>query len=366
VEGEHDRATIVMLDGRALGPLCWQVPPRSELEEAGLGDLPADLIDIDVLIGDPEARGHGVAPTALEQLCERLRARGAARRAGSSGGQRGGARRVRQGRLRPVPRLRRARRAVPLHHARAGGGRTERGATGAPASARSMGDVSELSPLDVLVRCPPFARADDASLHALAAIAVWRRFEVGAMVFWADAEPEGLHVVASGAIKVFVVSPQTGREVILTTEHPFHTVAELPSFDGGAYPANAQAVEVTVTLFLEQARFEQVLEARPTLTRHLLRTLGTRLRRLVGLVEQLSFQEVVHRLAAYLLERSEAGLPYALETNAVIGARIGTVPELVSRNLSRLQQLGAVTMEVRTVVAVDRDALVAWVVGAGR
>lgn len=229
-----------------------------------------------------------------------------------------------------------------------------------------MTNVSEFNALDVLVRCPPFARADDASLRALAEIAQWRRFEGGAMVFWVDAEPEGLHVVTSGAIKVFVVSPQSGRELILTTEHPFHTVAELPSFDGGPYPANAQALQPTTTLFLEQARFERVLEGHPALTRHLLRTLGTRLRRLVGLVEQLSFQEVVHRLAAYLVERSGGGLPFALETNAVIGARIGTVPELVSRNLSRLLQLGAVTMDGRTVLAVDRDALASWLEGAGR
>lgn len=218
----------------------------------------------------------------------------------------------------------------------------------------------------MLERCPLFECADAASLHALAEVARWRRFDGGAMVFWADTEPDGLHVVASGAVKVFVVSPRTGREVILTVERPCHAVAELPSFDGGPYPANAQALQATRTLFVERSRFEHVLEAYPALTRHLLRTIGTRLRRLVALVEQLSFQEVVHRLAAYLLERSAEGLPFALETNAVIGARIGTVPELVSRNLSRLQQLGGVDLDDRSVVSVDRAVLRAWTERAGR
>ncbi|TVR87573.1 MAG: GNAT family N-acetyltransferase [Trueperaceae bacterium] len=79
VQSEGDGAAIVTLDGRAVGVLCWQVPPRSELEDAGLSDLPADLLDVDVLIGDPDARGHGVAPAALERLCEWLRARGVRR-----------------------------------------------------------------------------------------------------------------------------------------------------------------------------------------------------------------------------------------------------------------------------------------------
>jgi CRP-like cAMP-binding protein len=107
--------------------------------------------------------------------------------------------------------------------------------------------------------------------------------------------PEGLHIVVSGRIKIFVLSPESGREVVLTTEHPYSAVAELPSLDGGTYPANAQALEDSRTLFLEQTAFLGVLRERPAISSHLIRTLGQRLRRLVGLVEQLSFQEVVHR-----------------------------------------------------------------------
>lgn len=75
------------------------------------------------------------------------------------------------------------------------------------------------------------------------------------------------------------------------------------------------------------------------------------------LVEQLSFQEVIQRLARHLLARGAEGLPFELETNGDIAASLGTVPELVSRNLSRLQQQGMVTLERRTVVALDADAL---------
>ena len=69
-------AAMVAWGGRPVGVLCWQTPSRAELEEAGLTDLPADFVDVDVLIGDPDARGRGVAAAALRSLCARLRADG--------------------------------------------------------------------------------------------------------------------------------------------------------------------------------------------------------------------------------------------------------------------------------------------------
>lgn len=212
-------------------------------------------------------------------------------------------------------------------------------------------------PAELLARCPLFVPLHQDDLGALAAVATLRHYKMGEMLFLANEKSKGLNIVTAGQIKIFILSAQTGREVILTVEHPYNAVAELPSLDGGDYPANAQAVEDTETLFLEQNAFLGVLRERPEVSLHLVRTLGGRLRRLVNLVEQLSFQEVVHRLASYLLERAAAGLPVELETNATIAARLGTVPELVSRNLSRLHQSGVITLSQRNVTHVDYPVL---------
>jgi aminoglycoside 6'-N-acetyltransferase len=67
---------MIELDGQPVGFLCWQVPPRAELTAADLDDLPADLVDIDTLVGAPEHRGHGIGPAALEQLIAQLRTQG--------------------------------------------------------------------------------------------------------------------------------------------------------------------------------------------------------------------------------------------------------------------------------------------------
>jgi len=78
----------------------------------------------------------------------------------------------------------------------------------------------------------------------------------------------------------------------------------------------------------------------------------------VGIIEELSFTTVRHRLASYLLclaqksgKRTSEGVEVTLPlTNQELAAQIGTVRELVSRNLSRLQAEGLLKIEGREVM----------------
>lgn len=223
-----------------------------------------------------------------------------------------------------------------------------------------------LTDAEVIARCPLFAQLHDDDLLALAGISARRGITAGATVFLAGERPRGLPLVVRGSVKVFVLSPSSGREVVLTIDRPYNAVAELVAFDGGAYPASAEALEDGELLWIDQQGLDRLLDTRPSLGRHVIRTLGRRLRRLVGLIEQISFQEVIQRLAAYLLEVSHDGIPFALDTNAAIAARLGTVPELVSRNLSRLHHSGIVVLKGRTVIRVDAAALDELAHQAGR
>jgi len=68
-----DTHAVITADGKPVGYLCWQRPSPSELEAAGLTDLPEDLVDIDIMIGEPEFLGRGVGPRALVVLLAKLR-----------------------------------------------------------------------------------------------------------------------------------------------------------------------------------------------------------------------------------------------------------------------------------------------------
>jgi aminoglycoside 6'-N-acetyltransferase len=64
---------LIVAEGTPVGYLCWEQPPKEELEAANLTDLPSGLVDIDILIGDPDLLGQGVGAQALELLLARLR-----------------------------------------------------------------------------------------------------------------------------------------------------------------------------------------------------------------------------------------------------------------------------------------------------
>lgn len=76
--GRHSAATAAMVevDTQLVGYLCWQTPTSEELAAVGLDNLPPDLVDIDIVIGEPGMLGRGVGPAALCQLLGRLQVDG--------------------------------------------------------------------------------------------------------------------------------------------------------------------------------------------------------------------------------------------------------------------------------------------------
>ena len=69
-------SALILFQAVPVGYLCWQTPTRQELQVAGLDDLPFDLVDIDIFIGEFAATGRGVGSGALSQLCDKLRRQG--------------------------------------------------------------------------------------------------------------------------------------------------------------------------------------------------------------------------------------------------------------------------------------------------
>lgn len=55
----------MVADGRDVGLVLWQHPTHEELDVVGLHEIPAHAIDIDIMIGEPDAAGRGVGSTAI-------------------------------------------------------------------------------------------------------------------------------------------------------------------------------------------------------------------------------------------------------------------------------------------------------------
>ncbi len=215
-----------------------------------------------------------------------------------------------------------------------------------------------------LANVPIFSGLTESELGFLAQRAVSRHYSPGEMVFGEGEPCSGLYVVESGNVRIFKSSPN-GREQVLSIDGPGNSIAEIPVFDGGTYPASGAAVDDVTLLFVSKQDFNALCLAHPQVPLKVLRVVGARLRRLVGIIEELSFTTVRHRLASYLWrlaqksgKRTAEGVEVTLPiTNQELAAQIGTVRELVSRNLSRLQAEGMLKTDGRNVLIYDLKTL---------
>jgi len=102
--------------------------------------------------------------------------------------------------------------------------------------------------------------------------------------------------------------------MMLALETAPSTVAELPLFDGGPYPASVRAVTPLLAYFIDKNGFYQVCRQYPEVALKVLAVVGRRLRHLVMVVESMTFGSVTQRLAKLLLDasREEGGAEFAL------------------------------------------------------
>jgi CRP/FNR family transcriptional regulator, cyclic AMP receptor protein len=201
-------------------------------------------------------------------------------------------------------------------------------------------------------------------LKTLAARTVRKLFSAGELLF-SEGEPcNGLHIIAQGKVRIFKTSVN-GREQVLAINIPGESVAELPVFDGGAFPASAVAIEDAEIAYISRRDFQSYCMEHPEVALKMLQVVGARLRRLVGIIEELSFTTIRQRLIAMLVKltvsdgtKTATGIEFQLpDTHQELASQLGTVRELISRNLMRLQAEGLLDVDGRRIVVKDLAGL---------
>jgi CRP/FNR family transcriptional regulator len=218
-----------------------------------------------------------------------------------------------------------------------------------------------------LRRTALFGELTEPELCALAERAIERHLGRDEVLFIKGEEARGLFVIVTGALRA-VRDGIDGREQVIHVERAGATIAELPVFDDKPYPSTVIAEEEAVVLFLDKRDVRKLCLEHPQIALCALRLLAGRLRKCAELVETLSLREVDQRLARWLLNeaksrgtRTNEQLEITLRlTHQQVASRIGSVREVVSRALSRLQQNGLIKVEGRSITIPDEKALTSY------
>lgn len=204
---------------------------------------------------------------------------------------------------------------------------------------------------EALRKTPLFSNLASSDLDRLGGICALRRYARRDVIFREGDPAGGFFVVVSGRVKICKTS-EDGKEQVLHILEAGQSFAEATIFEGGSFPANAEALSEAELLFFPRIPFISLLEKEPRMAVRMLGSLARWLKRMTDLVENLALRDVEARLVFFLSEEMKnRGLPFrdGVEyeipvSKNVLASRLGTVPETFSRTLKKLQDEGKISV----------------------
>jgi len=219
-------------------------------------------------------------------------------------------------------------------------------------------EVQQSAKLKTIRSNPYFDELPDELLKHIASHTQLREYERGDVLFWESDPCAGLHIIESGSVKLYRISPQ-GRQYIISVMTEGATFNEVPAFDGGTNPVNVESLETTRAWVVESDVLRDLVKSNPEFALKILNRFGQNLRNLVRKVSEMAFYQVTNRLARLITEMpAEEARPHW--TQEQLAARLGTVREVVARSLKELEKSGAIRIEERRIYIADQDVLQQW------
>lgn len=217
-----------------------------------------------------------------------------------------------------------------------------------------------MTELEQIKAIPIFEGLQNDQLHHVAHIVRQRSYRRGEIIFLEGDEGNGFFIVNTGQVKIYKMSSE-GKEQILHLFGPGESFGEVAVFTGHGFPANAKANVNVTCLFIPRNGFIEIIREDPALALNMLGMMSLRLRKFAGLIEDLSLKEVPGRLSAYLLflsEKSHDSEHLELEVSkGQLAALLGTIPETLSRILTRMSRLGLLKSDGSRIKILNRSAL---------
>lgn len=200
--------------------------------------------------------------------------------------------------------------------------------------------------IDVLHGCDLFSAVEPASFRRLATMAQLRSFRKGQVVFRENEPCPGVYVVGQGMIRVFKKGAG-GKELVLHMIGPGGSFAEVAAIGDFPLPASAEAMKKTVCVLLPLDRFRKALADDHALCLGMLGGMSGWVRRLVGLVEDLTLRDAAGRLARFFLELARSsptsdGIVKLPGLKRHVASHLNLTSETFSRTLRRLVEAGLI------------------------
>lgn len=215
-----------------------------------------------------------------------------------------------------------------------------------------------------LKKCIIFSGLPEDDINEISKTVIVKDFPKKTIIFSEGDIAKGFYILLSGMVKIYKISPDS-REQILHIIHPYTTFAEAAIFIGNTYPAFAETIIDSKVAFFDKNTFMKTLEKNPKISLNLIISLSILLKKVVDLVDDVSFKTVDVRLAEFILNeavhkgiKQKDHLEVELSlTKTEIAKRIGTVNETLSRTLKKFKDKGIIDTDKNKILIYDIKAL---------
>lgn len=213
---------------------------------------------------------------------------------------------------------------------------------------------------EIFFNLPLFSKLTTQQAKRIISISKIINYKKNDIIFIEGDQYKGFYILLSGTVKIYKISFE-GKESILHLIKPNESFGEVPLFEGGNYPVNAQVISDSELLFVPHKEFVQLIKKNPTICFNMLVGFSKKMRRLTQKVEELSTKEVTNRFARYLLEEIKKSgtenLPEPFVKITIskknIASYIGTITDTLSRLQRKLQDERIIRVSGKSIFILD-------------
>ncbi|MEX0851759.1 MAG: Crp/Fnr family transcriptional regulator [Bauldia sp.] len=203
-----------------------------------------------------------------------------------------------------------------------------------------------------LERTVLFNGLDVDEIRRLSGIARHSALAPSAVLFDQGDESDGLYVVISGIVRIYLVS-QDGREATINLAEAGEVIGEMALLDGLPRSASAAALTEAALIFIPRDAFLDLLDGSAKLARQIILTLCERLRATNAQVDQAMFHDLRHRLLLLLRQialihgkvESDMAVVELDLTQGTLAQMLGASREAVNKQLRALAKEGCIAVQ---------------------
>lgn len=173
------------------------------------------------------------------------------------------------------------------------------------------------------------------------------------VLFYEGDVPKRLYVLLEGIVRLYKTDSQ-GNQITIHSQSPQSFIAEMPLFEGIAYPATAVFQTDGVVLSVDFAKFCSTLEAQPKLSLAFIASLMSKIRILERHITQNVVFDLRMRFLGYCMEHS-LNLDSLMQRK--IAQDLNVTPQSLSRIIRGLKQEGLIDVIKGRIQIIDMNRL---------